>query len=140
MLSRPARSIGNFSKTPGWEELWAPQSIDQGPFYASKDSVYPTRQGLERRVLWGWAIVAPQSAQSLPRVLTFNAKARRLQQAPLEELEELRKERLALAVNSEVGLGVRTTPPLVMVWSWSPPHPPLWTCGGCGWIITLYML
>ena len=98
------RSIGKFSKTVGWEELFEKHHIDRGPFYASKDNVYPTRQGGTRRVLWGWSIVKPQSTQSLPRVLSFNAKARRLEQAPLEELKELRKERLARAVNSEARL------------------------------------
>jgi hypothetical protein len=32
--------LGNFSATPGWEDLWAQRKIDQGDFYASKVPPY----------------------------------------------------------------------------------------------------
>ncbi|CAK9039597.1 Beta-fructofuranosidase [Durusdinium trenchii] len=96
-------SVGKFQPTKGWEELWFPQRIDAGAFYASKDNVYPSKGGgPPRRVLWGWAVVPPQSTQSLPRVLTFNAAARQLEQAPLPELKELRKELLTRAAAAKV--------------------------------------
>jgi hypothetical protein len=60
--------------------------------------------------------VGPQSTQTLPRVVTFNAEARALEQAPAEELEALRgppaSSRTAVrlapgaAVDLEVGSGV----------------------------------
>lgn len=91
----PNRSApGNFSPTVGWEDLFKPQLIDAGAFYASKDALYPSKQGLERRINWGWAQVRPNSTQSLPRVITFNPRARLLEQAPLPELEELRGSKL----------------------------------------------
>ncbi|CAJ1332665.1 unnamed protein product, partial [Effrenium voratum] len=61
------------------------------------DAEYPDRQGRARRVNWGWAQVPPQSAQSLPRELSFNAAARQIQQAPLAELVQLRQNALAHA-------------------------------------------
>lgn len=82
--------LGNFAATPVWEDLWnAPQLVDGGSFYASKDASYPTLGGGMRRINWGWALV-PGSLQMLPRVLTFNAETRLLQQWPAEELEKLR--------------------------------------------------
>lgn len=86
----PPRSTGNFSATPGWEDLYEQKRIDQGGFYASKDNEYPTKSGGKRRINWGWAQVPPQSTQTLPREITFNAAARTLEQAPISELEALR--------------------------------------------------
>jgi hypothetical protein len=34
----------------------------------AQDALYPSKQGLERRINWGWAQVRPNSTQSLPRV------------------------------------------------------------------------
>jgi sucrose-6-phosphate hydrolase SacC (GH32 family) len=83
--------LGNFSATPGWEDLWEQKKIDQGHFYASKDNLYPTTGGkAKRRINWGWATVPPASTQTLPREVTFNAAARCLQQYPIEELTALR--------------------------------------------------
>mmetsp|Transcript_5879 Transcript_5879/g.18217 ORF Transcript_5879/g.18217 Transcript_5879/m.18217 type:complete len:452 (-) Transcript_5879:62-1417(-) len=84
------RTAGDFTATPGWEDQFAARKIDAGGYYASKDNEYPTKSGGKRRVNWGWARVPPGSAQSLPRVVTFNAATRRLEQAPLEELQALR--------------------------------------------------
>jgi sucrose-6-phosphate hydrolase SacC (GH32 family) len=95
--------LGNFSATPGWEDLFVQRQIDEGAFYASKDSEYPTLAGGRRRVNWGWATVAPASAQSLPREVTFNAAARALQQYPVEEVEQLRGP--AAGSVSEAGVG-----------------------------------
>jgi len=84
------KTTGNFTATPGWEDLYEQQRIDQGAYYASKDNEYPSKDGKPRRINWGWAQIAPQSAQSLPRIITFNPVARCLEQAPLDELMGLR--------------------------------------------------
>ena len=83
--------LGNFTATPGWEDMWAQRRIDVGNFYASKDNTYPTKAaGVQRRINWGWATVPPASAQTLPREITFNAAARQMQQYPIDELAGLR--------------------------------------------------
>ena len=84
------KTLGNFSATAGWDDLFAQRKIDQGNFYASKDNEYPTLTGGKRRINWGWATVPPASTQTLPREVTFNAEARALQQYPIEELKALR--------------------------------------------------
>ena len=85
------KELGVFNATPGWEDAFAQKRIDMGNFYASKDNEYPTKtKGTARRINWGWATVPPQSTQTLPREITFNAAARALQQYPIEELEALR--------------------------------------------------
>ena len=84
---RPHKSPSALSR---WDDLFAQRKIDQGKFYASKDNLYPTAAGGTRRINWGWATVPPQSAQTLPREVTFNAAARALQQYPIEELAALR--------------------------------------------------
>ena len=78
------KALGHFEATKGWEDVFAQKKIDHGRFYASKDNEYPTKDGGSRRINWGWAQVPPQSAQTLPRVITFNAAARTLEQAPIE--------------------------------------------------------
>jgi len=80
----------NFTATTGWEDLFKQVKIDQGGFYASKDNVYPTKDGGKRRINWGWARVPPGSTQNLPREVTFNPVTRQLQQLPIEELAALR--------------------------------------------------
>ncbi|CAE8614642.1 unnamed protein product [Polarella glacialis] len=84
------KTLGHFHSTPGWEDVFVQKRIDTDSFYASKDNEYPAKNGEKRRINWGWAMVPPGSAQSLPRVITFNAAARCLEQAPIEELESLR--------------------------------------------------
>ena len=84
------RELGNFTATPGWEDVFSQRRIDVGHFYASKDNSYPSKAGGTRRINWGWATVPPQSAHTLPREITFNAAARALQQYPIEELAALR--------------------------------------------------
>ena len=102
--------LGTFVETPGWEDTFAQVKIDVGKFYASKDNEYPTKAGGKRRINWGWAQVAPSSTQTFPRVITFNAAARTLEQAPIEELMELRgasvfdKKGVALAAGAPVAL------------------------------------
>ena len=87
----PPKVLGHFNATAGWEDLFAQRRIETGWFFASKDNLYPALDGgAERRINWGWAQVPPDSAQTLPRVITFNAAARALQQAPIEELAALR--------------------------------------------------
>jgi len=83
-------ALGGFNATPGWEDLFEQRKIDPGNFYASKDAEYPTLDGKKRRINWGWATVPPQSTQTLPREVTFNAAARALQQYPIDELKALR--------------------------------------------------
>ena len=84
--------LGTFQPTKNWEDTFAQRRIDVGKFYASKDNDYPTTtQGETRRINWGWAQTPPQSTQTLPREITFNAAARVLQQAPIEELKQLRQ-------------------------------------------------
>lgn len=83
--------LGNFTATLDWEDLFVQRSIDKGAFYASKDNIYPTKQGTTRRINWGWATIKPASAQTLPREITFNPDARSLQQYPIQELKDLRK-------------------------------------------------
>jgi len=80
----------HFNVTAGWEDVFVQKKIDQGKFYASKDGEYPTKDGATRRINWGWAQVPPASTQTLPREITFNAAARTLEQAPIEELQALR--------------------------------------------------
>jgi hypothetical protein len=90
--------LGHFTPTVGWEDLYVNRQIDMGPYYASKDSLYPTAgSSAMRRINWGWARVdagpatfPPSSTQSLPREITFNAATRTLEQAPIAELDALR--------------------------------------------------
>ena len=114
------KQLGNFSATPGWEDLFVNRRIDAGGFYASKDNLYPSKGSTAKRarrrlspprscreprtvdalgrpacavagrINWGWAQVPPQSAQTLPREITFNAATRTLEQAPIAEVEGLR--------------------------------------------------
>ena len=85
------KQLGNFTATPGWEDLFTQRRIDVGGFYASKDNLYPTKGStVKRRINWGWAQVPPQSTQTLPREITFNAATRTLEQAPIAEVEGLR--------------------------------------------------
>lgn len=108
----PARQLGHFNATPGWEDIFAQKRIDVGNFYASKDNEYPTKAGGVRRINWGWAQVGPASTQTLPRVITFNAAVHALQQAPIDELTELRgapvstRTSLPLAAGKPVDLSV----------------------------------
>lgn len=109
----PAKVLGSFNATPGWEDLFVQKRIDQGGFYASKDNEYPTLDGGKRRINWGWAQVPPASTQTLPREVTFNVAARTLQQYPIEELKALRgdpaygpKTGVAIASGAEVDLGL----------------------------------
>ena len=86
----PPKVLGHFNATAGWEDVFAQKKVEQGHLYASKDNAYPALDGSSRRVNWGWATVPPASTQTLPRAITFNAAARTLQQAPIEELKALR--------------------------------------------------
>ena len=97
-------TLGSFTATPGWEDLFAQRKIDQGHFYASKDNLYPTKSGGKRRINWGWATVPPQSTQTLPRHITFNAAARCLQQYPIEELQALRGTAVTASAAGKVAL------------------------------------
>jgi len=97
------RTTGRFGATPGWDELAHFRPISPGGvYYASKDAEYPALGGGVRRVNWGWARVAPASVQSLPRQITFNPVTRGLEQAPLDELTNLRGEPLHLAAAGAV--------------------------------------
>lgn len=97
-LEKGSRTIGSFTPTKGWEDLYERQLIDAGSFYASKDALYPTKTGGQRRINWGWGIwLRPDGTQTLPRVITFNPVARRLEQAPLPELQDLRSQQLLSA-------------------------------------------
>jgi len=94
-----------FAATAGWEDAFAQRKIDQGHFYASKDNLYPTLQNDTRRINWGWAQVPPQSAQTLPREVTFNAAVRQLQQYPIAEIAQLRGD----AAYDKTGVSVETS-------------------------------
>eukprot|EP00316_Scyphosphaera_apsteinii_P000801 CAMPEP_0119304042 /NCGR_PEP_ID=MMETSP1333-20130426/5366_1 /TAXON_ID=418940 /ORGANISM="Scyphosphaera apsteinii, Strain RCC1455" /LENGTH=526 /DNA_ID=CAMNT_0007306853 /DNA_START=97 /DNA_END=1677 /DNA_ORIENTATION=+ len=89
IAGRP-KTLGTFTATPSWSDLFSQRKIDQGNFYASKDNEYPTLSGGKRRINWGWATVPPASTQTLPREITFHIEARALQQYPIEELTALR--------------------------------------------------
>lgn len=109
----PAKVLGAFHATPGWEDVFEQKKIDQGGFYASKDNTYPTLSGGTRRINWGWAQVPPQSTQTLPREVTFHVAARTLQQYPVEELKALRgdpaygpKTGVAIADGAALDLGL----------------------------------
>lgn len=55
-----------------------------------QDNEYPTLDGSTRRINWGWAVVPPKSAQTLPREITFNVATHTLEQRPIDELVGLR--------------------------------------------------
>ncbi|KAL1518961.1 hypothetical protein AB1Y20_003231 [Prymnesium parvum] len=84
------KQLDNFTATPQWEDMWAQRPIDVGKFYASKDNEYPTLNGGVRRINWGWGVVPPDSVQTLPREITFNAVTHTLEQRPIDELRGLR--------------------------------------------------
>ena len=65
--------------------------IDQGNFYASKDFYDPVK---DRRINWGWAVVAPGSTLSLGREVVYNAELQQLEFAPLDEQKDLRTNQL----------------------------------------------
>jgi len=104
--------LSNFTATKGWEDLFVQRCIDFGKFYASKDNLYPTLEGGDRRINWGWAMVKPGSTQTLPREITFNAAARQLQQYPIQELESLREssvcsqQNVSLTKGKGISLGI----------------------------------
>lgn len=109
--SPPPKVLGNFTATPGWDDVWAQKRVDMGNFYASKDNEYPTLGGGQRRINWGWATVPPASTQTLPREVTFNAEARTLQQYPIKEIESLRgaatpKANVPVNANTPADMGV----------------------------------
>lgn len=113
-VAGPPMSTGNFSATPGWEDLYKQKKIDAGKFYASKDNEYPIKgRAGKRRINWGWAVVPPASTQTLPREITFNAATRSLEQAPLAELVDLRspaalaKTDLAIEAGKVLDLGLQ---------------------------------
>jgi len=111
----PPKVLGTFQATKHWEDVFEQRKIDQGAFYASKDNLYPTKakkesganDSTDRRINWGWARVMPGSAQTLPREITFNAKARQLQQYPIEEIKSLREPPLYFQKNITVPKGAQ---------------------------------
>ena len=87
----PDGSSGNWTPTAGMARtpLDGSQLLGIGmTFYASKSFYDPVGAG--RRIYWGWALVGPASAQTLPRVTTYHAALQRLIWQPLPELAQLR--------------------------------------------------
>jgi hypothetical protein len=83
-------------------------------FYASKSFFDPVGGGggLGRRIYWGWALVPPASAQTLPRDTRYHAALQRLTFQPIPELAALRASPplfsgagLALQANQTLWLG-----------------------------------
>ena len=83
-------------------------------FYASK-SFFDPASGGGRRVYWGWALVPPASAQTLPRVTTYHAGLQRLIFQPLPELVALRGAELFVAAS--VPLAANSSADLSSGWS-----------------------
>lgn len=87
----PAGSAGTWTPTPGvpvLQPLDASALLSVGmKFYASKSFFDPV---FNRRIYWGWALVAPASTQTLPRETTYHAGLQRLVFNPIEQLEALR--------------------------------------------------
>ena len=106
------KTLGSFRPTAGWEDLFAKRNIDAGSYYASKDNEYPTKSGGKRRINWGWLTVPVGGTQSLPRAITFNAVARTLEQAPIEELEALRGPAAYLQGSVQLAAGRNKQTPL----------------------------
>jgi hypothetical protein len=111
--SVPPRQRGAFVPTPGWEDMFEHRFIDavpaaaggklaNGAYYASKDAPFPSADGnspAERRLNFGYVLapagsgggsLASSGAHALPREVTFNARTRALEQAPLAETAQLR--------------------------------------------------
>ena len=87
----PDNTSGNWTPTAGMARtpLDASQLLGIGmTFYASKSFFDPVGAG--RRIYWGWALVGPASAQTLPRVTSYHAALQRLIFTPLPELSALR--------------------------------------------------
>eukprot|EP00937_MAST-01D_sp_MAST-1D-sp2_P002982 g2982.t1 len=105
---------GAFVATEGWEDMFAHRVLDavpgtggklpNGAYYASKDGEFPAADahsaaaGATRRLNFGWVLapaagqdVASSGAHALPRQITFNARTRALEQAPMAEAVRLRK-------------------------------------------------
>eukprot|EP00943_MAST-04B_sp_MAST-4B-sp1_P007940 g7940.t1 len=79
-------------REPGtWSNTGKEVLIDQGNFYASKDFYDPVK---DRRINWGWAVVAPGSTLSMGREVVYNAELQQLEFLPLEEQKDLRTEQL----------------------------------------------
>ena len=109
-------STGNWTDIPGVPHL---QPLDYSTggtgmhYYASKSFYDPAGDaGAGRRIYWGWALVPPQSTQTLPRDTRWNAALQRLTFAPLPELAALRASPplfsgagVALAANETLWLG-----------------------------------
>ena len=89
-------------------------------FYASKSFLDPAGGGGSsssssssssgeggggRRIFWGWAIVAPASAQTLPRLATYHAALQQLVWSPLPELTALRAASLYYAPSLAIPAG-----------------------------------
>ena len=80
------------SSAPQLQPLDASTPLGLGfKFYASKSFFDPVGEdGAGRRIYWGWAVVAPDSVQTLPRVTTYHAALQQLIFTPLPELAALR--------------------------------------------------
>lgn len=77
--------IGSFQPTPGFD--FEKRLVDAGNFYACKDFYDPLKQ---RRINYGWAMVSPGSALSLPREIVWSQAMQELLHVPLKEQESLR--------------------------------------------------
>eukprot|EP01116_Phalansterium_solitarium_P025276 TRINITY_DN9582_c0_g1_i2.p2 TRINITY_DN9582_c0_g1~~TRINITY_DN9582_c0_g1_i2.p2 ORF type:complete len:632 (+),score=194.35 TRINITY_DN9582_c0_g1_i2:80-1975(+) len=97
-LSGAENSTGTWTATPGvtFDEWPVDYSAGSGGYYASKSFWDPVKQ---RRIIWGWAQVAPASTQTLPREVTYDPRIQRLLFNPIDELKQLRETQLAKFAN-----------------------------------------
>ena len=104
---------GTFNETKGWEDTFEHRHVENYThFYSAKDNLFPTKAGGTRRVSWGGhTLPDSRGAHTMPRTVTFNPVARVLEQAPLEELEQLR----GPAAANETGLQISRGVPLDLV-------------------------
>ena len=96
-----AAAVGSAAPAPAPPPICG-MVADPGQMYAGKDFFDPVKQ---RRLLWGWASVQPNSTMTLVREITWNPVLGQLEYPPLQEQDELRGAVLANKSNVLVGVG-----------------------------------
>ncbi|KAL8039762.1 hypothetical protein ABFX02_10G057600 [Erythranthe guttata] len=102
-------TLGSYEKDrytpdPDMIDGWNGLRYDYGNFYASKSFFDPSKN---RRILWGWANESDSTdkdikkgwagVQLIPRTLTLDPSGKQLLQWPVEEVENLRKNKVELS-------------------------------------------
>lgn len=93
ILTAGSYTAGARGSTGTWTTIHAPVTMDGGQVFAGKDMWDPVKK---RRLYWAWAHdVAPASALTLTRAITYHPMLKTFVYSPLEEQALLRGQQLA---------------------------------------------